>query len=95
MGEVFINSEVYKRLVQKIDRSVTEVKQISEIPNPGTDVLSDIIALNEKIVNLTKQYKEHIQLDLVPSYKKTEEDLLKVNEIAIKSLVNGASEVTL
>ena len=93
MGEVFINSDAYKNLVCKINDSVSEIKRVSDVPKSGSDVLSEIINLNDKVVKISKEFGEHIQLDLVPSYKKTETDLLKVDINAKSALrFNGISK---
>ena len=90
MSELYLDTTEYEKLVGYIEKSVVQVKEVTDKPDPGTTVLCDIIDLNAKIAKLTKDLSEHITLDLVPSLNKTEAELKKVDTTA-KQTLNSSS----
>ncbi len=90
MSELYIDTTEYEKLVGYIEKSVVQVKEVTDKLDPGTNVLCEIIDLNAKIAKLTKDLSEHITLDFVPSLNKTEAELKKVDSTA-KQTLNSSS----
>ncbi|SKC01028.1 hypothetical protein SAMN06296386_11361 [Lachnospiraceae bacterium] len=92
MSELYLNKTAYDGLVNDIETSVVDITAVTSIPTSGTYVLSDIIDLNADLVTLSEQYKEHVELDLVPSLNKTETELMKVGDEAESTLTNTSGD---
>lgn len=69
MSKVYLEKTEYGQLMQRISDSITVVKEPTPEPKTGNDIMKKLARVNRRIAELTTEYRDDIDNELIPTLK--------------------------